>query len=53
MDPIHSLTPDLDQYYKDKELIKKREFQKNLDDYRLHIKNMEKIPNKLWDVFNV
>ena len=53
LDQIHSLTPDLNQYYKDKELIKKREFQKNLYDYRLHIKNMEKIPNKLWDVFNI
>ncbi len=53
MDQIHSLTADLDEYYKDKELIKKREFQKNLYDYRLHIKNMEKIPNKLWDVFNI
>ena len=53
MDQIHSLTPDLDEFYKDKELIKKRKFQKNLDDYRLHIKNMEKIPNKLWDVFNI
>ena len=53
MDQVHSLTPDLDEYYKDKELIKKREFQKNLYDYRLHIKNMEKIPNKLWDVFNI
>ena len=53
MDQIHSLTADLDEYYKDKELIKKREFQKNLNDYRLHIKNMEKIPNKLWDVFNI
>ena len=53
LDQIHSLTPDLNQYYKDKELIKKREFQKNLYDYTLHIKNMEKIPNKLWDVFNI
>ena len=53
MDQIHSLTLDLEEYYKDKKLIKKREFQKNLDDYRLHIKNMEKIPNKLWDVFNI
>ena len=53
MDQIHNLTSDLDEYYKDKELIKKRKFQKNLDDYRLHIKNMEKIPNKLWDVFNI
>jgi len=53
MDQIHNLTPDLDQYYMDKALIKKREFKENLDDYRLHIKNMEKIPNKLWDVFNV
>ena len=52
MDQIHNLTPDLDQYYKDKELIKKRDFQKNVDDYGLHIKNMEKIPNKLWDMFN-
>ena len=52
LDQIHSLTPDLDGYYKNKELIKKRDFQKNLDDNRLHIKNMEKIPNKLWDIFN-
>tara|TARA_X000000950_G_scaffold274400_1_gene359442 strand:- start:1585 stop:2295 length:711 start_codon:yes stop_codon:yes gene_type:complete len=52
LDQIHSLTPDLDEYYKNKELIKKRDFQKNLDDNRLHINNMEKIPNKLWDIFN-
>ena len=52
LDQIHSLTPNLDDYYKNKELIKKRDFQKNADDYRLHIKNMEKISNKLWDVFN-
>ena len=52
-DQIHSLTPDLNEYYKNKELIKKRDFQKNSDDYRLHIKNMEKIPNKLWDVFKI
>ena len=52
LDPIHSLTPDLDEFYKNKELIKKRDFQKNSDDYRLHVKKMEKIPNKLWDVFN-
>ena len=52
LDQIHSLSPNLDDYYKDKELIKKRDFQKNVDDYGLHIKNMEKIPNKLWDMFN-
>ena len=52
LDQIHSLIPDLDEYYKNKELIKKRDFQKNLDDNRLHINNMEKIPNKLWDIFN-
>ena len=52
LDQIHSLTPNLDDYYKNKELIKKRDFQKNVDDYGLHIKNMEKIPNKLWDMFN-
>ena len=39
-------------FNKNKELIKKRDFQKNLDDYNLHIKNMEKIPKKLWDIFN-
>jgi len=53
LDQIHILIPDLDEFYKNKKLIKKRDFQKNLVDYRLHIKNMEKIPNKLWDVFNV
>jgi len=52
LDQIHILIPDLDEFYKNKKLIKKRDFQKNLVDYRLHIKNMEKIPNKLWDVFN-
>lgn len=52
LDQIHSLTPNIDDYYKNKELIKKRDFQKNVDDYGLHIKNMEKIPNKLWDMFN-
>jgi len=52
LDQIHILIPDLDEFYKNKKSIKKRDFQKNLVDYRLHIKNMEKIPNKLWDVFN-
>ena len=52
LDQIHSLTPNLDDYYKNKELIKKRDFKKNVDDYGLHRKNMEKIPNKLWDMFN-
>ena len=52
LNQIHNLTLDLDEFYKNKELIKKRDFQKNLCDYNLHIKNMEKIPNKLWDIFN-
>ena len=38
---------------RNKELTIKREFSKNLDDYRLHLKNIEKIPNKIWDVFNI
>ena len=33
IDQIHNLTLDLDEFYKNKELIKKRDFQKNLDDY--------------------
>ena len=50
---VYNVSSNLNEYYKNKELIIKREFSKNLDDYRLHLKNIEKIPNKIWDVFNI
>mgnify|MGYP001171643947 FL=1 len=45
------LSEDINNYYKDKKPIKKRNFNLNLNDYRLHLESLEKIPNKKWDVF--
>jgi len=41
----------LNDYYKSRKPVKKREFKLNLDDHKLHIENIKKIPNKIWDYF--
>ena len=43
---------DINDYYINKKLVKKREFKLNLNDNKLHIENIQKIPNKVWDLFN-
>ena len=46
-----NLSIDINNYYKDKKFINKRNFDLNLNDYRLHLESIEKIPNKIWDIF--
>ena len=43
---------DIEKYYNKRQLINKRDFKTNLEDYKLHLENIERISNKLWDVFN-
>lgn len=45
------LSVDINNYYKDNKLINKRDFNLNLNDHRLHLESIEKIPNKIWDIF--
>jgi DNA polymerase-3 subunit epsilon len=42
---------DLNDYYKNRKPVKQKESKLNLDDYRLHIESIKKIPNKIWDCF--
>ena len=42
---------DINYYYINRKPIKKREFKLNLNDNKLHIENIRKIPNKIWDLF--
>ena len=46
-----NLNIDIDDYYKNRILVEKREFKLNLNEYRLHTENIKKIPNKIWDIF--
>ena len=41
----------LNDYYKGRKPVKQREFELNLDDHKLHIESIKKIPNKIWDYF--
>ena len=41
----------LNDYYKGRKPVKQREFKLNLDDHKLHIESIKKIPNKIWDYF--
>ena len=49
----YSLKIDLEKFYNNKVFINKRDFKTNLEDYRLHLENIEKIPNKIWDAYNI
>jgi len=46
-----NLNIDIDDYYKNRILVEKRDFNLNLNDHRLHLESIEKIPNKIWDIF--
>jgi len=48
----YRLNIDLKKYYNNKVFINKRDFKTNLEDYRLHLENIEKISNKIWDFYN-
>ena len=41
----------LNDYYKGRKPVKQREFELNLEDHKLHIESIKKIPNKIWDYF--
>ena len=41
----------LNDYYKGRKPVKQREFKLSLDDHKLHIESIKKIPNKIWDYF--
>ena len=47
-----NLNMDLNDYYKDRKPVKIKEFKLNLNDNKLHIESIKKIPNKIWDLFN-
>ena len=42
---------DLNNYYKNRKPIKKRDFKKNLTENKQHLESIKKIPNKIWDHF--
>ena len=45
------LSVDINNYYKENKSINKRDFNLNLKDHTLHLESIEKIPNKIWDIF--
>ena len=47
-----NLNIDLNDYYKDKKPIKTKELKLDLNDNKLHIESIKKIPNKIWDLFS-
>ena len=47
-----NLNINLNDYYKDKKPIKIKELKLDLNDNKLHIESIKKIPNKIWDLFN-
>ena len=47
-----NLNIDLIDYYKDKKPIKIKKLKLDLNDNKLHIESIKKIPNKIWDLFN-
>ena len=42
---------DLNEYYKNRKPVEQKETKLNLNDHRLHIESIKKIPNKIWDCF--
>ena len=43
---------DINDYYKNRKPMKKRDFKLDLNDNKLHIESIKNIPNKIWDLFN-